>query len=228
MSPIRTDTTSQLLAQLDEIITLAKGLKAQSRQYDYSDIDDTEAHKVVTSARAAIDRIAGRTSAYARHSEEIMARKQVNQYKMIEILGVIESLRADLEAGYIQSITELIHGELFGDFLEMARHLLDEGYKDPAAVVAGAALESQLRQLCAKSGIVTEVVSSSGSHPKKADAMNAELANGSVYSKLDQKNVTAWLDLRNRAAHGKFSEYSKEQVSLMVMGIQDFITRNLA
>jgi hypothetical protein len=226
MSSTRPDATKQLLTQLDGIIVLARSLRSQSRQS--LEIDTTEAHKVITSARAAIDRIAGRNSAYARHAEEIVSTKEWPQLKMIAMLGVVESLRADLEAGYIQSVTELIHGELFGDFLEMARYLLDEGYKDPAAVVAGASLEVQLRQLCVKNGIVTNVTSSSGSHPKKADAMNAELANASVYSRLDQKNVTAWLDLRNRAAHGKFSEYSKEQVALIVAGIQDFITRNPA
>ncbi len=55
--------------------------------------------------------------------------------------------------------------------------------------------------------------------------MNSELASATVYSKLDQKNVTAWLDLRNKAAHGQYSEYSKEQVALFIQSVRDFITR---
>jgi hypothetical protein len=228
VSSTKPDNTSQLLAQLDAVIEPARVLKTKSGRSGHLEIDGTEAHEIVTSGRAAIDLIAGRNSVYFRHAEEIMASTGWVQSKMLAILGVVESLRANVEAGYMQSITELIHGELFGDFLEMARHLLDEGYKDPAAVVAGAALEAHLRQLCVKNGIATEAVGSSGTHPKKADAMNAELASGLAYSKLDLKSVTAWLDLRNHAAHGKFGEYSKEQVELMVMGIQDFITRNPA
>ena len=46
-----------------------------------------------------------------------------------------------------------------------------------------------------------------------------------VYNKLDQKNVTAWLDLRNEAAHGKYQEYTKEQVSLMLRSLSDFMVR---
>ena len=222
------DITSQLLAQLDAVIKPARVLKTKYLS-DTLDIDDTEAHELTTSGRAAIDRIAGRNSVYFRHAEEIVASSAWIQNKMLSILGVVESLRAGVEAGYINSITELIHGELFGDFLEMARYLLDEDYKDPSAVVAGAALEAHLRQLCVKNGIATYVVSgSAGSHPKKADAMNAELAKVPAYSGLDQKSVTAWLGLRNKAAHGEFSEYSKGQVALMVTGIQDFITRNPA
>jgi hypothetical protein len=112
--------------------------------------------------------------------------------------------------------------------LEMASHLVDSGYKDAAAVISGSALEAHLRQLCLKAGLSIEISAGGDTRPKKADTMNSELAGASVYSKLDQKNVTAWLDLRNKAAHGKYSEYSKEQVVVLITGIRDFITRNPA
>ena len=35
------------------------------------------------------------------------------------------------------------------------------------------------------------------------DKMNSDLCGASIYEKLDQKNITAWLDLRNKAAHGR-------------------------
>ena len=41
-----------------------------------------------------------------------------------------------------------------------------------------------------------------------------------VYSGLDQKSVTRWLDLRNKASHGKHSEYTKEQVALTLQGVR--------
>lgn len=59
-----------------------------------------------------------------------------------------------------------------------------------------------------------------------ADTLNAEIVKAGGYIKLDQKNVTAWLDLRNDAAHRNYSAYDKNQVKLLVAGIQDFITRN--
>jgi hypothetical protein len=55
--------------------------------------------------------------------------------------------------------------------------------------------------------------------------MNSELAANNVYSKLDQKSITAALDLRNKAAHGQYGEYSKEQVSLTYQTVVDFIAR---
>ena len=106
----------------------------------------------------------------------------------------------------------------------MSEYLLSEGYKDPAAVIAGSVLEEHLRKLCIRNGIAVETTGK----PKKADTLNSELAAKTVYSKLDQKSVTAWLDLRNKAAHGKYSEYNKEQVDLMIKSVRDFLSRNPA
>jgi hypothetical protein len=107
----------------------------------------------------------------------------------------------------------------------MAAYLLGEGYKDAAAVIIGGTLEEHLRQLCPKYTIDIEVPTSSGLKPKKADQMNADLSKKSAYTKLDQKLVTAWLDLRNKAAHGEYNEYTKQQVELFLSGVRDFIAR---
>ncbi len=144
------------------------------------------------------------------------------------LAGILQSLRADLAAGYVRSQRELLHAELFADFLEMAQHLLNEGYKDAAAVIAGSSLEAHLRQLAQNAGISTDVITGAATAPKKADRLNSDLAAANTYSKLDQKNVTAWLDLRNKAAHGKYGEYEAPQVNLLIAGIRDFITRNPA
>jgi hypothetical protein len=119
-------------------------------------------------------------------------------------------------------VVELVHADLFADFLEMAHYLLQQGYKDPAAVISGSVLEEHLRKLCQKNSI--DVLKSDGS-PKKADTLNADLSGSNIYPKLDQKNVTAWLDLRNKAAHGHYSEYTKEQVELMLQSVRDFTAR---
>ena len=146
----------------------------------------------------------------------------------LTLVGVIEALKADIEAGYVDSLRVLVHAELFADFIEMSEHLLAEGYKDAAAVIGGSSLESHLRQLCVKNGLSVTQASAKGIRPKKADTLNSELAGASVYSKLDQKSVTSWLDLRNKAAHGHYGDYTKDQVALLLQGIQDFMARNPA
>jgi hypothetical protein len=60
--------------------------------------------------------------------------------------------------------------------------------------------------------------------PNKADLMTSDLCKANVYGNLDHKNVTAWLDLRNKAAHGKYSEYTIEHVEIMYLGVLNFVT----
>jgi len=216
------------LTQLDEVLQEFAALRKRSQHDDISDLPVGEVVRFVTRARAAIHRVAGKPSVYVEQCEEIMKRGGYPGYLARQLVGVLESLRTDTSLGYLKSQRELLHGELFGDFLEMAQHLLGEGYKDAAAVIAGSSLEAHLRQMCQKSGIPTEVKSGGGVTPKKADRLNADLAGGDVCSKLDQKNVTAWLDLCNKAAHGLYDQYSAAQVALLISGIRDFITRNPA
>ena len=181
----------------------------------------------ITRSGALIYRITGPNSSYAARlanlgegASEILAAK---------VGGTVTALQADLKAGYLETASELIHAEVFRDYLEMADHLLESEYKDAAAVVAGGTLEVHLRQLCQKLGIEIEVEDRKGNlRPKKADRMNADLAGASAYSQLDQKNVIAWLDLRNKAAHGKYGDYSSRQVALLNQGLRDFISRNPA
>lgn len=145
-------------------------------------------------------------------------------------LGIINSIKAEIDNGWLyNSFKSIVSSEIFSDFIEMAEYLLSEKYKDTAAVIIGSVLEEHLRQLCQKNQISLETTKGDGSIiPKKADVLNADLAKAGIYSSkvLDQKNVTAWLDLRNKAAHGKYSEYSLQQVELILQGVTEFIARN--
>jgi hypothetical protein len=219
-----------ILRQLDSLISEANKFQHYIQQgrdgtHYYSNVPKSELADFLTRVVAAIERLAPSGSAYVQTLRGILSGYDPIRTDRIDpYVGILKALRADYDAGYLQSVTELIHADLFADFMEMAEHLLDQGYKDPAAVITGSVLEEHLRKLCGKNGIIV----SQGGKPKKADTLNAELAGANVYSKLDQKNVTAWLDLRNKAAHGKYSEYTKDQVALLIQSVRDFITRNPA
>lgn len=139
--------------------------------------------------------------------------------------GILLAAKQEIDGGWLFTVKGLVSAEIFSDFLEMAQHLLQESYKDPAAVMTGSVLEEHLRQLCNREGIPVEVEKCGRLSPKKADLLNADLASAGIYNKLDQKSVTSWLDLRNKAAHGNYTEYTKEQVELMYQGVNNFISR---
>ncbi|WP_316802991.1 hypothetical protein [Pedobacter nototheniae] len=146
-------------------------------------------------------------------------------HNTITAIGILKAAKSEIDGGWLFTLKELLSAEIFSDFLEMAEHLLAEEYKDPAAVMIGSVLEEHLRQLAINNSIALEIQKPDRIIPKKADTLNSELASQGIYNKLDQKSITAWLDLRNKAAHGKYEEYSKEQVELMYQGVVNFIAR---
>lgn len=214
---------SSLFQQLERLEAKFEELREKSEKRDLSGgtITVDSISEFITGSRAAITRIAGDNSAYMTELEAARATKQWIGSQAIRIAGIIRQLKQDLGDGYLSTTRELLHAETFADFLEMAAHLLSEGYKDAAAVIAGSSLEVHLRNLAAKHSLAVEF----NGKPKKADLLNSELASVSAYSKLDQKSVTAWLDLRNKAAHGHYQDYSETQVGLLVSQIRDFMSR---
>jgi len=219
------------MKQIDDTLAYQKIMREKGKYDDLSGLPHWEYERIITMAIAVIHRIAGTDSVYAQQAKDASKPKgaRPDYYASFKtVVGILESLRDALDADYLDTASELIHASVFSDFLEMSQHLLDEGYKDASAVLAGSSLEAHLRQLCDKHGIDTTVTTSSGDKPKKADRMNADLTSGRAYSVLDQKNVTAWLDLRNKAAHGEYDKYNSDQVGLLISGVRDFITRNPA
>jgi len=199
----------EIIKQIDRAIKLYDDYRARSKYNDLSDLGDGIHTEVKTIVSATIDRLAPTGSAYRKPTI------------LVDMVGALRALRRDYVEGYLDTIQGLIRAELFADFIEMAEHLLEQGYKDPAAVLVGGVLEENLRALCSSRSISVLV----SGRPKKADAMNAELSAAGVYNKLDQKNVTAWLDLRNKAAHARYDEYTSEQVRTMLSGVREFTAR---
>lgn len=166
---------------------------------------------------------------HSHYSEFNKATNGSNEFNAKEGYEILLSIQNEIEGGWIFSIKKLVSAEIFSDFLEMAAHLLEQDYKDPAAVMIGSVLEENLRQLCHSIGIETEIEKEEGIFiPKNADRINSDLAKAGIYTKLDQMSVTAWLALRNKAAHGKYREYEKEQVVLMMQGVTNFLARMTA
>ena len=215
--------TEQILSQLKALIGRYRALRARD-QAESRYLPGRQRTALLTSAQAAIERFAPPASPYVTNCRGVLESDSGAEYQLECLMGIVEALRHDYESGALAPIQDLIRAEVFDDFLEMAEHLLEMGYKDPAAVLTGGVLEQQLRKLCSRADISAE----HDAKHKKADTLNAELAGKGIYGKLDQKSVTSWLDLRNKAAHADYAAYATEQVRLMVLGVRDFLRRTSA
>jgi hypothetical protein len=211
-----------VIEQIDTVLAKHDEYRGRSKYDDLSDLKRAVTNEVLALLEATIERVSPAGSIYRRHAEAAYAKYgHDNPHNITILTGVLKALRADYQAGRLRGIAELIHADMFSDFLEMAEYLNSEGYKDASAVICGSVLEGHLRKLAEKFGVDT----AHQGRPKKADGINAELAVKDAYSKLDQKSVTAWLGIRNHAAHGEYDKYTKEQVALLLQGIRDFLSR---
>jgi hypothetical protein len=131
-------------------------------------------------------------------------------------------LHDDIAAGWLAPVVELAHADTYADYLEMAEGLHAQGYKDAAAVIAGTSLEVHLKTLAAKHGLA---VQAPNGHTKKVDSLNAELKASRVYNAIEHKHVTAWLGIRNSAAHGDYDDYDKASVKGLIDRVREFALR---
>jgi hypothetical protein len=178
----------------------------------------------IVSCRNAVARLAPPGSVYLEDVDNAI-RFSNKTYVLARLAALVQALRDDYADGLLVELQALLHAEMFDDFLEQATHLLEAGYKDPAAVLTGSVLEQHLRKLCDLRGVSTLRPDRS---PKPASLLNDELKAAGVYNKTEHKQVVAWLGRRNEAAHGDYEEYDAPQVALMLEGVRGFVTRHAA
>lgn len=212
----------QLIGQGQEVLKTRHSLAHVSGEW----LDAGKIKGFRAASLSFIEMVYGKAHSYYKEFDTVT--NGYNTAQATQGIEIIRSIRDEVKGGWLISVKGLITAEVFADFFEMAEHLLSNGYKDAAAVIAGSTLEEHLRQLCGRHSIETTVKAGGAHVAKKADALNSDLAKAGVYNKLDQKSVTAWLDLRNKAAHGKYEEYNREQVETMLRGVGEFCARTAA
>jgi hypothetical protein len=127
--------------------------------------------------------------------------------------GIFRAAAEDYQGGYLFNIRTLAKAEVLSDALTQAKELLAAGYKDPACILARVALESALKDLAGKHGVPEG----------KLEKMNADLCKVGAYNMAKQKQVTAWAEVGNKAAHGDWSTYTEQDASAMVIGVENLV-----
>ena len=133
-----------------------------------------------------------------------------NFARFSRICSIFRAAKEDFEGGYLSSVRTLVQAEVFSTELDQARELLAAGYATAAAVITGVVLETNLRELCARHGLVAG----------KLERMNADLVKAGAYNVLVQKKITALAAIRNSAAHGNAAEFTPSDVTSMLTDVE--------
>lgn len=144
-----------------------------------------------------------RTSHYIEYASQVQA-----------IEGLLIGALDDLEGGFLVGQEFLVAGEVFDSVLEEAKHLSQSGYKDPAAVLARVVLEDALERIARSMGV---------DENQRASQINDELRKLGRYPQSQWRLIQAWLDTGNAAAHGRFDEYSGEDIQRLIEDIERFL-----
>lgn len=214
-----TEKFNKLLVEGKQILSQAGWDGREYRHHPSS----TDYLRFRTEALNLIGKVCGKNSDHylelKRIAEESASAN--NSYYFTYCYGILEAAHNDFNEGFLFEIKALISAELLADFLEQAEVLLQNGYYNPAASLAGAVLEDSLRKICEKNGIPV-------AEKTKIDTLNSDLAKAGIYNKLVQKQITANADIRNNADHGHFEKFTEKDVEDMIKWIQRFESEHLS
>ena len=130
-------------------------------------------------------------------------------------LGVFAAAKSDYEGGYYLSLNHTIAGEVFGDFVGLAKKALEEDQKDVAAVLACAALEDTLKRYSALNDLEVE----DASMQQVVAALKSKgLVKGPQKSLLDTMPK-----IRDYAMHANWDKISREDVGSVIGFVESFL-----
>ena len=146
-------------------------------------------------------------------------------------LSTLSGLNHNYENGFLDSLHDRAVTNISADYMEQAEAMLGEGIEGqydhvPAAVLCGAVLENRLRGYCENHDPRLPTTKPNGDS-KTLGALIEELDKAKAFDKQTRKMLKAWADIRNAAAHGRFDEFTREQVELMLLGVNGFLANQL-
>jgi hypothetical protein len=168
-----------------------------------------------TSAQNLILAVFGKESPH--YTNFVDAFKECSGYDhSVNVLkGIFLSAKADFEGGYVFDVDLRVSGEVFGDFVAMAKHALSEGHKDVAAVLACAALEDTLKRFAAANDLdVGE---------KSMQEVVGALKSKGLVSGAQKSLMDTMPKIRDYAMHANWEKISAPDVSSVIGFVEQFL-----
>ena len=210
-----------------------KELIERSTKMEHFSADSVELY---SDAHAVLDQVFGRKSPLEEYNVYLSRDRRSTSWRkkdMIpspnyrevkgEIVSVLRSASRSIEKGYIRNLEFQIANEVFDNVLQESKHFIyekDPPNKDIGAMLLRIVLEDNLKRICEKEGIETKTKKGYEETPNK---LNEKLKEKDFYNSTQESQIRAWLELGNKAHHGKFDEYKIDEVKNFYTGLESFI-----
>lgn len=213
LDPIITRRFTELSAKAESL--------SQKKQHSFTSDDGKQYFTIpsgpfkewATNAMNLLLRTFGENSVHYRHFAEHYKKFSEFESEFEDCRSIFNAAREDYAGGYLFNIRVLAKAEVLTDALTQTKELLRGGYKDPACILARVALETTLKELSGKHAVPLGAL----------DRMNSELCKAGAYNMAKQKQITAWADIGNKAAHGEWGEYNDADARAMVEGVEAIV-----
>lgn len=134
------------------------------------------------------------------------------------LFDIFMAAKDDFEGGYVFNVDLRVSGEVFGDFVTLAKHALSERRKDVAAVLACAALEDALKRYAAANDLSVD-------GKTMIEVANALKGSGLV-SGAQKTLLDAMPRIRNHALHAEWDKLSEPDVNSVIGFVEQFLLTN--
>ena len=171
--------------------------------------------KWATSVGSLIKAVFGQDSPH--YQNFVSALKQCEGYDddIESLQGLFMSAKESYEGGYVFNVELSISGEIFGDFVNLAKQALKDGHKDVSAVLASAALEDALKRYAKSNGINVD----DATMQKVIGAIkSAGLVSGARKTLLETMPK-----IRNCAMHAEWDKITEPEVKSMLGFVEQFL-----
>jgi len=201
---------SELAEEMMKIRIHTKG------QRGLAQVDFLEWQKWVTKSLHLIESTLGSESDHYKNLRHIWNSFSVTQPTLLEgAKGILLAAKSDFEDGFIFSIEKSISGEIFGDFIRLAKEAMDQENKDVAAVLACAALEDSVQKYALRHGLEVN-------DKTMSEVINA-LKSNNLVSGTKKSLLERMPKIRNLAMHAKWEKIRSEDVSAVIGYVERFL-----
>ncbi|NGZ97509.1 MAG: hypothetical protein CV089_15555 [Nitrospira sp. WS110] len=172
---------------------------------------------IFTEAISLLSGIYGRSDPHYQRIIHFYNEQHLHALEQTE--GLLLGTKANLESGLLDDLRAKILVDIKTDFLQTSERLLEEGRKDPAAVLACIVLEDSLKRLAARKGVNDAL-------DKEMNVTAGLLFKAGVIEKSTNQSIQNFKNLRNAALHAQWNEVSAESVSLLLAFLPVFIEKH--
>jgi hypothetical protein len=168
-----------------------------------------------TSAESLIGAVFGPSAPHTTNFKRAVGECNGDGHRVRSLFGIFMAAKEDFDGGYVFNVDLRVSGEVFGDFVGLARQALAEGHKDVAAVLACAALEDALKRYAVANGLGVD-------DKTMQDVVNA-LKGAGLVAGAQKTLLDSMPKIRNYALHADWSKLSEPDVSSVIGFVEQFL-----